>query len=105
MLLSPELMCIVKNYLDITWEDKAADVKLEDMIKRNMVAIDRVGGRAFDYESELKAQELLLNRIMYERSGALDDFSRNYASDLLELQLDERVARYAEDQEATISNF
>ena len=91
----------VKNHLDITWTDEEGrgGEKLSGMIKRSMDRLDEIAGEELDYEAEAKPRELLFNRVMYDRSGALDDFAKNYSSDLVGLRIGKQVERYAEDKE------
>lgn len=94
MALPGGLLDAVRNYLDITWTDYAGDEKLSGIISRGMKYIDSVAGEACDYTVEDKPQELLLDYVRYVRSNALDEFQKNYLSELLSLQHQKEVARY-----------
>jgi hypothetical protein len=90
------LLQMVRNYLDITWEDPAGDEKLKGIIARGMSYIDNIAGISIDYESpetteDLSAQGLFYNYCQYERAEKLDEFQKNYKSELLLLQLMERA--------------
>jgi hypothetical protein len=93
-MLPGGLLEAVRNYLDITWADPAGDEKLFGIISRGMKYIDSVAGEACDYTAEDKPQELLLDYVRYVRSNALDEFQKNYLSELLSLQHQKEVARY-----------
>ncbi|MDO4285236.1 MAG: hypothetical protein Q4C60_07840 [Eubacteriales bacterium] len=85
----------VKNYLDITWElteEEAA--KLSGMIKRGKAAISGRLGEYCDFDGETQEKTLLLNHVMYERAGALDEFWSNYRGEILSLQMAKRVEIY-----------
>ncbi len=88
-----------KNYLDITWETTPAeDRKLQSMINRGKAAITgRLGD--CDFESDTQEKTLLLVYVMYERSGALDEFWRNYRGDIISLQMGKRAERYAAEKQ------
>lgn len=77
----------VKNYLDITWEmDASEKQKLTGIITRGKAAlIGKIG--ACDFENETVEKQLLLDFCMYARSGALDDFWKNYSSEIISLQI------------------
>lgn len=87
MTLPSELLEAAKNYLDITWTDAAGDVKLAGILERGMAYLDRVAGAAQDYEAESHARALLLDYARYVRSGALDEYMRNYLPELMTLQM------------------
>lgn len=93
----------VKNYLDITWKDDATEKKLCGMISRGMKYFNGITGSELDYLIEDEPRSLLFIRVMYERSGALDDFVKNYLSDINSLVMRERMKRY--DQEASDRNI
>jgi hypothetical protein len=88
------LLAAVRNYLDITWTDDAGDEKLSGIISRGMKYINRTGGAEFDYTVEDKPRELLFDYCRYARSGALDEFQKNYLSELLSLQIQTEVTAY-----------
>lgn len=99
-----ELLAEVKNYLDRTWEDAESDKKLVGMIRRGISAINKVAGTEFVYittetqEENLEAKNLLLQYVMYENSGALNEFWLNYKQNIISLQMSEVVKRYEESQ-------
>lgn len=86
-----ELLAEVKAYLDITWDDKPTNIKLQGMIDRSIYRLNDLLGAEIDFKEDLTAKELLLNRVMYERSAALDDFEKNYQSEIIFLQNKYRV--------------
>lgn len=91
------LLEAVRNYLDITWTDYAGDEKLSGIIARGMKRIDRIAGEELDYTVEDTPRALLMAYCMYDRSNALDEFEKNYLSELLDLQNQKEVERYVEE--------
>lgn len=89
------LLEAVKNYLDITWDDPAGDMKLSGIISRGMKYLNSVSGVELDYTVEDKPRELLLDYCRYVRSNALDEFQNNYLHELLSLQISQEVKDYA----------
>lgn len=89
-----ELLAVVKNYLDITWDDDLLDEKLSGIIQRGIKYINAVAGEELDYTLEDKPRELLLDYVRYVRSNALDEFRNNYLHELLSLQIDKEVERH-----------
>ncbi len=89
----------VKNYLDITWETSPEeDAKLSSMIERGKAAISGKIGQC-DFESDTQEKTLLLNHVMYERSGALNEFWTNYRSEIISLRMRKRVERYEAEKQ------
>lgn len=103
MALPEGLLNDVKIYLDITWTDTNTDAKLSGIIARGIKYIDRIAGSAMDYVLEDKPKELLLDYCRYARSGALEEFQKNYLHELLSLQIDKEVEAYeAEIADTTV---
>lgn len=97
--VSAELLAAAKNWLDITWEDNGADEKLEGQLRRGMAYITAKTGvlaSAFAGENaDDRAQELLFNYVLYDRSGSVDQFKRNYRPDIVALRIRWEMERYA----------
>lgn len=93
-----KLLADVKNYLDITWEDEAGDLKLSGIIARGIKYINNVAGADLDYSIEDKPRELLYDYCRYVRSNALEMFQQNYLHELLSLQIAQEVKSYAANQ-------
>ena len=92
--MTPELLIAVKNYLDITWEDADTDLKLTGIISRGIKFIDHHAGATLDYSIEDNPRSLLFDYSRYSWSNALDEFSKNYLSEILDLQITESVKAY-----------
>lgn len=89
--VSEALLAEAKNFLDITWDDEAADRKLTGQIRRGIAYItSKTGVEASAFEGDGvndRAQELLFNYLLYDRAGALDQFKKNYLSDIVGLRI------------------
>lgn len=89
--VSTDLLSEVKNWLDITWEDPDADAKLSGQIRRGIAYISQKTGipiSAFGgVDGDQRGMELLLNYVLYDRAGAVSDFKKNYASDIVGLRI------------------
>jgi hypothetical protein len=94
MALPEGLLEDVKNYLDITWTDVATDKKITGIISRGIMYLDGIAGATMDYTVEDKPRELLFDYCRYVRSNVLEDFKKNYMSELLTLQIKQEVATY-----------
>lgn len=82
-----KLLADARNYLDVTWEDAEGDQKLLGILNRGMAYLDHLAGLSLNYETEDKPKELLLDYTRYVRANALEDFQKNYLSELLTLQI------------------
>lgn len=94
--VTPALLLEARDYLDITWEDEATDRKLTGQIRRGMAYLaDKTGVEctAPVFLSDERAQMLLLNWLLYDRAGALDQFTQNYRSEILGLKIANDVKR------------
>lgn len=91
----------LKAFLDITWSDEATELKLNGMLHRSIFRLKELVDTKLDFESDETAKELLFNRVMYDRSGALDDFEKNYLSTIVFMQNKYKVSRYYDAQEQT----
>lgn len=90
-----ELLLAVRSYLDITWDDPEGDQKLSGILARGIKYMNRIGGAELDYSVEDKPRELLFDYVRYVRANALNEFQNNYLHELLALQMDEEVRRFA----------
>lgn len=97
------LLALVKNWLDITWTDTDADAKLTGQIQRGISYISAKTGVPADAfygdSANYRAQELLLNYVLYDRSGSADEFKKKYQSDILGLYNLWEVGRHASSAE------
>ena len=102
IVVSDELLAEAKNYLDITWEDEDADEKLRGQLRRGIAFISAKTGvlpSAFAGDSvDDRAQELLFNYVLNDRAGAVDQFKRNYRSDIVGLRIRWEVANASESK-------
>lgn len=99
MAVNTELLAAVRNYLDITYDDEAGDVKLAGIIARGQKYLNRVAGETIDYTEEDDARQLLFDYCRYVRSGAFEDFARNFQSELIALQNSRGLKHYAASKE------
>lgn len=100
------LLKSMKNDIDMTWEDSAGDEKLSGMIFRGMNKINEICGTEFEYCSDKdgynsSAYDLLYNYVMYARADALDDFMKNYNSEMNRLQLIQEAINYDKSAETS----
>lgn len=83
-----DLINEVKSYLNFTWEDSAKEQRIVGFINSSIAYLKEVSGNDnLDVRTDYLAHDLLLNRVLYMDSQALDDFAKNYNSYLEELRI------------------
>lgn len=102
IVISDELLAEAKNFLDITWEDEAEENKLKGQLQRGIDFIRAktgVDASAFAGDAvDGRAQELLFNYLLYDRAGAVDQFKRNYRSDIVGMRIRWEVANASKSE-------
>lgn len=88
------LLADARNYLDITWADPDGDVKLWGILLRGIAYLDHAAGVELDYGDGTTARALLLDYVRYVRAGALQDFGRDFAPELLGLHIAGEVEQF-----------
>lgn len=78
-----ELLDEVKDNLDITWDDNDKGVKL--IIVRACNYLQTKVSQSLLFTPESDEYTLLLERCRYDWNNALDEFEKNYASEILSL--------------------
>lgn len=101
--IAPELLADVKNYLNITWEDKATDEKIRGLIASGSIYLDGKGGGSLDYDSDGEPRTLLFEYVRYMRDEALDVFENNYLPRVLAMQNEGLVNTYVESSQPSKS--
>lgn len=74
--------CIGKSYLD-----EEGTARIMSFALQSADYLEKIAGTPLDFETDMLAQELLVNRVQYAISNALDDFQKNYRAELVELGL------------------
>ena len=92
-----KLLPDVRNYLDITWKDATGDKKLNGIIKRGAAYLQRLTSRPLSFDEGTYERSLLFDYCRYARAGALDEFVKNFQTDILTFRQDEAVRRNEPD--------
>lgn len=95
------LLSDVKNYLNITWEDKATDDKVSGLISLGMFYLKSKFGNSTDFLVDGIPRALLFDYVRYTMDGALDIFESNYQSLIITAINERRVAGYAQKADQT----
>ena len=92
-----ELLDDVKNMRNITWDDAATDRKVSEHIAQGIRYLNGKAGEELDYTEPGDGRRLLFEYVRYARDEALDVFESNDLSQILAMQNDRKVERYAEE--------
>lgn len=82
-----ELLDEVNAFLNYTWPDTDRDARTQTYIDSSVAYLEEIAGKTLDFTTDHLAKDLLLNRVLYMNSQALDDFSTNYAGLIKELSI------------------
>lgn len=84
------VMAAVRRKLNVTWTDADTDARLHDVVETVSPRLASLLGYESDYEftsADGIAWGLFLNGCLYEFSDAWDDFTTNYADEILSARL------------------
>ncbi len=83
-------MAAVRRKLNVTWTDADTDARLQDVVETVSPRLASLLGYPSDHEftsADGSAWGLFLNGCLYEFSDAWDDFTSNYADEILSIRL------------------
>lgn len=84
-----KLLSEVKAYIDITWDDKATNKKVDGIIARGKRLIARhAAKRHIDFEQDSEERDLLFDYCRLAWAGVPEEFEKIYKSDLIGLRLE-----------------
>lgn len=94
-----KLFSEVKNYLDITWGDKATDQKLLGIIMRGKQKImSLTGAYRVDFEKETEVRGLLFDYCRLAWAGVPEKFEEIYKQTIVRLYLGRITEECDEDE-------
>ena len=83
-------MDAVRRKLNVTWTDADTEARLQDVVETVSPRLASLLGYSSDHEftsADGSAWGLFLNGCLYEFSDAWDDFTSNYASEILSVRM------------------
>lgn len=87
---------MLKNELDITWDDPQTDRKLSDILRRAESTLNEYAGEPIDFTDETTWEaQLLLDCCRYMWNHAFEDFETNFRAQLISLRAKRQVRDYA----------
>lgn len=84
---SNELISYIQTQCDKLWIDENMRTKLTNIVNDGIQYLDSIYGADGDYSKQGIFRALLVNYVQYTLANALDDFSKNYAGELIGLHL------------------
>lgn len=84
----------VKDNLKISWEDEQTNSELLDYIESARKYLLNLSGVELAFEEGSREIELLVERVRYRFNNALDDFEKNFASEIAAFILDTAVQNH-----------
>lgn len=99
--IDSQLICELKAYVGITWNDDVTDYKFQNIVASSMVYLQEKLGEDTDFNEQTTARELLFERVRYAWASALDVFENNYLSLILAMQNEKKVRDYVEKAKQT----
>lgn len=91
---------VLKNYLDVTYDDEDNDRKLYGILKRAEAEIRELCAVPDGAELTDSEEQLLLDCCRYIRANALEDFPVNFGNAILGLRLKRLGAAEAKEAES-----
>lgn len=89
------LLDALKVRLDITWSDEATDSKIKQLLSDSIAwLVQNTGYRDLDYSQNTIERELMFTRVQYAMENMLDDFSKNYKSEIVAMINRAKVRKY-----------
>lgn len=89
----------LKNYLNITWDDTATDIKVGGILTRAETILNNYSGYEIDFDADNSAKQLLFDCCRYIWNNAYEDFVKNFQSDLVALRARYKAENYEDDAE------
>lgn len=84
-----DVIAAVRRKLNVTWTDADTDARLQDVVETVSPRLASLLGYPSDHEftsADGSAWGMFLNGCLYEFSDAWDDFTTNYASEILSVR-------------------
>ena len=99
--VSTDVMAAVKRKLNVTWVDEGTEARVSDVIAAVSPSLALRCGMDAEHEFVEGEPEwpLFLNACLYEYSDALDDFWRNYATEVAAAHLRNFIADVNDEDE------
>lgn len=84
------VMAAVRRKVNVTWTDETTEARLQDVVDAVSPRLAPLLGYPADHafsKSDGPAWGLFLNGCLYEFSDAWDDFTQNYAQEILSVRM------------------
>lgn len=95
-----EILIKVKDNLKISWEDEQTNRELLDYIESARKYLLNLSGVELTFARGSREIELLVERVRYRYNNALDDFEKNFTSEIAAFILDMAVQNHLKEVES-----
>lgn len=95
-----ELFAMLKNELNITWDDEETDLRLSRIVANAVITMNFKLGADIDYTENGMEQELFLAYCVYVWNDCANEFDENYLNDIYQLRQKYEVKHYGENKDS-----
>lgn len=93
------LFKLLKNELNITWEEEETNLRLSRIIANAMLTMNRKLGLDIDYTESGQEQELFLAYCVYVYNNCANQFDENYLNEIMQIRQYYEVKQYEESED------
>lgn len=93
------LFNILKNELNITWDDEETTLRLSRIIENAVPIMNRKIGADIDYSEVGQEQELFIAYCVYLYNNCGNQFDENYFNEIMQLRQYYEVKQYEENED------
>lgn len=96
--MNEELIEIVKQKCNITWNDDETNKRIEEIIEDALITVKNKVGiiEDIDFSQAGSERNLFKNYCFYEWSNKISEFDRNYENEIMQLRQKYEVKQYSE---------
>lgn len=88
------LIELLRNELNITWDDNETSIKLSRIVRNATSSLNYKIGADIDYSESGQEQELLITYCVYLYNNVSNEFDANYFNDIMQLRHKYEVKQY-----------
>ena len=93
------LFKMLKNELNITWDDEETELRLSRIVLNATKVMDRKLGATIDYSLPGQEQELFIAYCMYVYNNVANEFDENYLNEIMQIRILHEVEDYSDEED------
>ena len=101
MIERPDYFDDIKNYINITWSDTELENRLTGICKRAESFLQKRAGKTIEFSRQMEDQgllQILYDCVWYIQNASLDEFEKNYESDLWAMRANAHIEMGEQDE-------